>query len=516
MTFTRNRAGGNGGAIAVYGNRTIWIPDPANTLITFENNTSGGVGGALYFAVPVTSVGLETLPCSLLFKYTGTGVIFSFIDNRATSGDAIYGALFDSKCMTPTGDVLPGTVIRNVSYFSPSFSEDVTLVSSDPEELFFCRNNNINYLYTPSYTVYSGECIVVPAVILGDMQGWVSAPLHASLEGHLPIYTQISSSRRCTNFTYPIFVNTTTNRRPVDLFIRFSSAFTHLKLLSLQILSCPYGFALNITGLFCDCAWTPRKLGTLSCNISERAIHRHGTTWIGVLEYSNFTHIVFSTTCPFTYCNKNDIKISVYPTYFDQDAQCNDNRSGTLCGGCRANYSLALGSNRCLPGCSNKSLSLLVAFAAAGIALVLFIKVLDLTVSQGTVNGLIFYANMVGSQPSLFFPSGGSLTYARLFSFLSVFIAWLNLDLGIETCFFEGMDDYDKAWLQFVFPMYVLNRTLVIIILSHYSIQMSRLLGNNSVPVLATLILLSYSKLLRAVISPLSVTHIEYINGTKI
>jgi len=25
-------------------------------------------------------------------------------------------------------------------------------------------------------------------------------------------------------------------------------------------------------------------------------------------------------------------------------------------------------------------------------------------------------------------------------SILTVFIAWLNLDLGIETCFFDGMD----------------------------------------------------------------------------
>ena len=83
---------------------------------------------------------------------------------------------------------------------------------------------------------------------------------------------------------------------------------------------------------------------------------------------SNLTH----AQCVF--CTAIKIKIFVDPTDFDQNAQCNDKHSETLCGGYRANYSLVLGSNRCLPGCSNKSLSFLVAFATAGIALVFLIK----------------------------------------------------------------------------------------------------------------------------------------------
>ena len=31
----------------------------------------------------------------------------------------------------------------------------------------------------------------------------------------------------------------------------------------------------------------------------------------------------------------------------------------------------------------------------------------------------------------------------------------LNLDLGIQTCFSDGLDMYAKAWLQFVFPIYI-------------------------------------------------------------
>ena len=34
---------------------------------------------------------------------------------------------------------------------------------------------------------------------------------------------------------------------------------------------------------------------------------------------------------------------------------------------------------------------------------------------------------------------------------ITVLLAWLNLDLGIETCFYNEMTAYTQTWLQFVF-----------------------------------------------------------------
>ena len=31
----------------------------------------------------------------------------------------------------------------------------------------------------------------------------------------------------------------------------------------------------------------------------------------------------------------------------------------------------------------------------------------------------------------------------------------IHLDLGIETCFYDGMDGYTKIWLQLAFPLYL-------------------------------------------------------------
>ena len=69
---------------------------------------------------------------------------------------------------------------------------------------------------------------------------------------------------------------------------------------------------------------------------------------------------------------------------------------------------------------------------------------------------------------------------------LSVFIALLNLDVSIETCFFHGLNAYYKTWLQFVFPFYIWSIAGFIMILLKYNNSVSKTMGNNSVHVLAT------------------------------
>ena len=211
--------------------------------------------------------------------------------------------------------------------------------------------------------------------------------------------------------------------------------------------------------------------------------------------------------CPFEYCKPEQLDVNLtHP-----ETQCAFDHYGTLCGDCKPNFSLALGGSQCLPNCSNRYLLLLFVFVLAGFALVFFTKILNLTVSQGTLNGLIFYANIVAANRSILFPAH----YGKLLSFLSVFISWLNLDFGFETCFIKGLDGYYwKTWLQFVFPFYVWLIAAAIILVSHYSTLATEIFGDKSVSVLATLLLLSYAKLLRSVITVFSFTTLEYPDNT--
>ena len=168
---------------------------------------------------------------------------------------------------------------------------------------------------------------------------------------------------------------------------------------------------------------------------------------------------------------------------------------------------LALGSAQCLQ-CSNKYLALLIPLTLAGPVLVFSIKLLDITISQGTINGLILYANIVKTNEYVFLPQ-------KQTNPLTVFIVWLNLDLGVETCLFQGLTAYSKTWLQFVFPFYIWSIAGLIIVLAKYSDRVAKVMGNNSVPVLATLFLLSHAKLLRTIITALSYTMVYTSHGPK-
>ena len=75
----------------------------------------------------------------------------------------------------------------------------------------------------------------------------------------------------------------------------------------------------------------------------------------------------------------------------------------------------------------------------------------------------------------------------------------LNLDLGIETCFYDGMDGYVKMWLQLAFPSYLMLIAFALIIESRYSSKLQRLTASRVLKVLATLFLLSYTKVLLTV-----------------
>ncbi len=196
------------------------------------------------------------------------------------------------------------------------------------------------------------------------------------------------------------------------------------------------------------------------------------------------------------------------PVYFrltDPDPQCAQNRSGVLCGQCSVNHSLTLGGGGCAicPKSPSTTFALLLLFAISGIALVALLTLLRLTVVYGTLNGLIFYANIVGSNKDVF----------KIQGWANIFISWLNLDFGFNICFYDGMDIYAHAWMQFLFPFYIWTLIGIIIVTSHYSAWMTRRLGSNPVAVFATLILLSYAKLLRTIITVFYYANLELPHG---
>ena len=251
-----------------------------------------------------------------------------------------------------------------------------------------------------------------------------------------------------------------------------------------KLLPCPVGFTLQ-DGI-CDCDFILTKI-LVSCNIDQSAIRRPANTWLTADNQTQNTKYLMSD-CPMDYC----LPYSSYVNLLYPHLQCQFNRTGVLCSQCQQPLSMVLGSSRCME-CTNTHILITIIVIVAGIVLVVLLYLLNLTVTKGTVNGIILYANIISINDSYF------LINNNVFKPLQLFISFTNLDLGIETCFYHGMDSYAKMWLQLFFPFYLVVIASSIIIASHYSSRILRLTFSRSLPVLATLFLLSYTSVLRTV-----------------
>ena len=275
--------------------------------------------------------------------------------------------------------------------------------------------------------------------------------------------------------------------------------------INITILPCPPGFTLLKSSSRCDC-YPPLIEKGIQCVITNGTGYFvwSDALWISISERG----IVYTESCPLRHCIITNKMIDLIA---NPNLQCAFNRAGRLCGSCRKGYSLAIGSSRCIYCLNNNNIALLIFFIIAGIILVFFISILNLTITQGMINGLIFYANIVWTSQSILLPIHETNKLNVAIVFLRPFLAWINLDFGIETCFISGLTALGKTWLQFLFPAYIWAIAGIMIITAKYSKTLTKIYGNRAVPLLATLFLLSYMKLLRTVVTIFLFTHLSEI-----
>ena len=183
-----------------------------------------------------------------------------------------------------------------------------------------------------------------------------------------------------------------------------------------------------------------------------------------------------------------------------QDLQCNYNRSGIMCGLCPSGWSMMLGTSRCSDTCSNLTLLLILPILLVGLLLIVTISGLDLTITRGTINGVIFYANILQTFQSNVVDKHHVKVLSPTFQ---TFLSWFNIDMGVPTCLFKGMTTFSSILLEGAFPLYLWLVAFTVVVLSNKNVRLTRFLGENPVQVVATLILLTYSKMLRVALSAL-------------
>ena len=379
-----------------------------------------------------------------------------------------------------------------VKYINNSGTYNMAPQSIDQRTLCFCNTvkypdcsiNELGYFYPGQaldmYISINTKLLETSEITLTSHSRYINQ-LHIS-----PcIVTDIESLpfvvANCTRVNYTVTF-------PADtwcaLFLKIDTdSDEHLNIFYIRQLPCPAGFIASNR----KCACYPKfvKFKVKSCNINDQTILRPTNSWISATSYNNSYTYHVSVQCPFQYCLANPSHLN----FSTPNSQCQFNRSGVLCGKCQQGLSTIFASSQC-QHCSSVYVLLIIPIAIVGLVLVLILFFLNLTVTDGIINAFILYANIAGINSSIFFHKSAPAY---------IFTSLVNLDLGIPSCFYNGMDDYAKMWLQLSFPFYLIFIATLLIITSRYSTTIQRLTARRALPVLATLFLLSYTKILHAV-----------------
>ena len=537
-----NNTGTNGGAMALYSSNLVI---DSNTTINFTNNKATDTGGAIYVAEKkVDDQAYKYIPCFYrLMNYDNESNWYDirFENNTATNGgNDIYGTSMNScQCyVVYKRPVLPSYCVHK-QFFS-YHPNSISSISSDPIRVCLCNNSQpqCDTLELQNFEVHPGEPFSLSAVIVGADLGTTLGAIYAVLEDHSSsvvlepsTHVILNITAVCMELNYTIYSEEKyqalyltvkpqsfkTVKRSIKLaqehvpsckpghgcgsdYISYSLLHTPL-LVNITLLPCPRGFTLLGDPPSCRC-YPVLKDMNVDCLFIDNVGYQtwNSSKWIDI---DADLKVYVAQYCPFGHCITDKRRINFQD---NSSTQCSSGRKGRLCGSCKETLSLAIGSSHCIRCPNNNNVALFIFFAAAGLLLVLFISALNLTVTQGTINGVTFYANIFWSYQNILLPQGDKNNFYRL---LRCIMAWLNLDFGIQTCFFKGLNAFWKTWLQYLFPLYIWTIAGLIIVGARYSSKLTKLFGNRAVSVLATLFLLSYTKLLKVIIDSLGFTLIN-------
>jgi predicted outer membrane repeat protein len=552
LYFDKNLAD-MGGGLSLEANAEIIIlrytVNNVNQIINFIANSAHTYGGAVYVDDNTNSGSMCTndSKAECFFQVlalhsqnrtqSNAKTQYTYLyNNRANiSGSALYGGLLDRCVVSQFAEIYPKDPRDGVAYLKrislpPDGGEGIDFngtISSSPVKVCLCIENghNCSHQLLPVETVRKGAPFIVSVVAVDQIKQPVNANIHASLqfpesglsEGQLT--AEIGGE--CTDLTFNIV---SPHEYEVLTLYAIDGPCKDADLSRRQIkihflpCNCPIGFQISgktETNCSCDCHVNIAQY-TEHCNSHTGSIIKKSQSraWISYVNdiNCNVSGYVVYKNCPFDYCNSQSL-----PIFLNQsdgaDVQCAFNRSSLLCGHCKPGLSLSLDSSHCLQ-CARywPYLLIVITLAAilAGIALVALLLLLNMTVAVGALNGLIFYVNVVHANRSILLPF-------QEVNAITAFVSWLNLGLGIDACYFPGMDANIKMWLQLAFPAYVILLVISVIIISSHSMKFSNLIGKKDpVATLATLILLSYAKIIEICFESLSVGTLSYPDGTRV
>ena len=526
-----NNTGSSGGGLLLCQNAIMYLD--AYTNVTISHNTANHTGGGIC----VDTDYLESKPICFFQLANDPQINQSLIETinitahnnyAGYAGHNIFGGSIDYCYIidTPKHRALSSTKLFSLLFTVQNNTKCPSSVTSPPRRVCLCTYHKPSCTSMPhrSLQVFPGETFTLEAVLVGQYNGTVPGTVQASLTHKSSTFGERESVQTtnlsCTLLQYTIY--TSQSHEVLELRVKHIGEISgfeqsHLNntfYININMKECPLDFTYSMRSdngsIYCDCdRLFSNHRDHISCDIKQQVVRRMPPAWIGYIETGKSIRMTaYHSHCPVDYCVNTDVNLEATNNSLSQDKQCEFNRTGILCGSCTTGLSNVLGSSDCHP-CSNFWLLLNIPFALAGILLVLLLTLFNITVSDGTLSGIIFYCNIIENNVSIFFPDKEIVILTKL---LRMFLSLMNLEMELSLCLFNGMDGYIKAWLKFGFPLYLWFITAVFIFLSGKR-RCSWIVRRNAVKVLATLILLSYACLLTAITNALQVSYLHLNNG---
>ena len=528
-----NNTGNSGSAFMLTGSSRFILKD--GLYATFIHNVAFTTGGAIYAYNDITSECMFT-------SATGSNVTMLFINNSATySGNAIFSNNLYSCSRRINFDAAVARKFYCDLSQGTLFSTDKQL-STVAFKQKICYNDASNFMNkNKSIVVYPGMMLHFPMAVLDAFDQSSSTDVSLSLLCFKYLETISSqkvpsenwyvtpniislSENNCTTVNVTIFKRTEHDNPFLMLSLLMSiPGLVPKGVTKLNPKHCPAGFEFDKSTHKCECSHVLHKIDYQPvCKISSDGYNPLITinlvtsfishsTWIGTLD--NGTVFGVSSHC-YIYCryknNHNAFVINVSvgsinvmiadsSNYDNKESVCSDNREGPLCSQCIPGYSVTFGSNQC-EKCSNWWLLTLIVYGLAGPLLIYLLYALNLTLTTGKLNGIIFYSQMLNNTSTLLgYYNAVNDGFVKFIFFCSrgiLLLINLNISFNIPLCFYDGMTELWKSGLGLLFPVYLLSIVIGLIIISRYSIRLSNRIANSSIQVLVTVVHLSFSTLL--------------------
>ena len=510
--FFKNNLGDNGGAIRLEVKGELNFMKGAN--VTFIKNQAYFSGGAIY----IDSYSYQTCGIQL---HTPTLTTVSFHDNNGkTAGNSIFVQPIN-ECQN-NGEFKKSWIFKYMKYFKFSRTNETNNslleLSTCPKNLGVLLKQNgtfsgIKHLIQAPIT-YPGKNIFLKIQATDKTRRKVFSFVNTQVFSHLnqqSLWFQQSGGNIALegvgNNLMNISIHTTSYKPTTTSLVmtvpKISSTTFHI-----ELLPCPLGFHLDQISGSCVCSSVLQMLPKTECSIQDSTITRdsNGHIWIGTID----SKLAISNTCPHSYCNSDlkckRIKSTNGEIMLLNDANnelvpfCENGRHGVLCGKCNDThqYSLVFGSTECKQ-CSNWWLLTIIVYAVMGPLLIFTLFAFKLTLTTGTLNGMIFYSQVYNAE---FLSQMDNIneSVSKLSSICKLVLSILNTNQNFPMCLYNGMNQLWKTGLGLTFPVYLLLLVVIIIILSRYSTWLSNKTSHSSVQVLVTVVHLSFSKLLLTLI----------------